>query len=146
MSDPILVDTNVLVYAHNLDSIFNTQALNIIKSVIEGRLKGVITHQNLLEFYSIITSSKRVSQPITPKDALSLIKDYLNSSFEIIYPNFQTEEILLSLCQETNTKGGRIFDAYLAATMLSNNIKSIVTLNTKDFRDFPDIKIIDFDS
>lgn len=146
MFEPILFDTNVLVYAHNFDSTFHHYALSIVKDVVEGRLKGVLAEQNLLEFYSIITDHKRVPNPLSPKEARELIKDYLHSPFEIILPNQETGEILLSLCQENNIKNGEIFDVYLAATCISNNVKTILTANVKDFKNLAVIKVIDLNS
>ena len=140
MSEPILFDTNILVYAHNLDSLYHLKAISLVKAAAEGVLEGVLAQQNLLEFYAIITDHKRVNKPLSSKEASSLIKDYLNSPFKIIFPNQETLKLALSL--DKDSKGGEIFDTFLVTTMLSNNVKSIVTVNTKDFKTFPDIKII----
>lgn len=140
MSKPILFDTNILVYAHNSDSPYHLKALNLVQAAIEGELEAVLAQQNLLEFYSIITDLKRVSKPLSPKEAKGLIKDYLNSPFKIIFPDQETLNLAFSF--EEDSKGGEIFDTFLVATMLSNNVKTIVTVNTKDFRMFTDIKII----
>lgn len=140
MSEPILFDTNILVYAHNLDSPYHLKAISLVRAAIEGVLEAVLAQQNLLEFYAVITDPKRVSKPLSPKEASSLVKDYLNSPFKIIFPDKETLKIAFSF--DEDSKGGEIFDTFLVATMLSNNIKSIVTLNTKDFTPFPGIKII----
>lgn len=146
MFEPCLFDTNILVYAHNFDSTLHHYALNKVKDVIEGRLKGVLAQQNLLEFYSIITDHKRVPNPLSPKEARELIKNYLHSPFEIIFPNKETGEILLSLSQENNIKNGGIFDVYLAATCVSNNVKTILTSNIKDFKNLTVLRVIDLNS
>jgi len=146
MFEPILLDTNILVYAHNSSSIFHSQSLDTVKDVIEGRLRGLLTHQNLLEFYSIITDRKRVANPLSPEEAQELVNNYLHSPFEIIFPGQETGEILLSLCQENSIKNGEIFDVYLAATCLSNNIRTILTANVKDFQNLAGINIIDLNA
>ncbi len=146
MFEPILFDTNILVYAHNFDSALHHYALDKVKDVAEGRLKGVLAQQNLLEFYSIVTDHKRVANPLSPKEAKELIKDYLNSPFEIIFPTKETSEILLSLCQENNIKNGEIFDIYLAATCVSNKIRTILTANITDFKNLTVLKVIDLNS
>lgn len=139
MSEPILFDTNILVYAHNLDSPYHLKAISLVKAVIEGALEVVLAQQNLLEFYSIITDPKRIGKPLPPGEASSLVKDYLNSPFKIIFPDQET--LNLSLSFDKVSKGGEIFDTFLVATMLSNNVKSIVTVNTRDFTPFPGIKV-----
>lgn len=139
MSEPILFDTNILVYAHNLDSPYHLKAISLVRAAIEGVLRAVLAQQNLLEFYSIITDPKRVSKPLPSEEASGLVKDYLNSPFKIIFPDQETLNLTLSF--DKGSKGGEIFDTFLVATMLSNNVKSIITVNTKDFKTFPDIKI-----
>ncbi len=140
MSDLILFDTNILVYAHNLDSPYHLKAVSLVQAAVEGRLEVVLAQQNLLEFYAIITDPRRVREPLSPNEASSLVTDYLNSPFKIIFPDQETLNLTFSLNKDS--KGGEIFDTFLVATCVSNNVKSIITVNTKDFKPFPDIKTI----
>lgn len=141
--ESVVFDSNILVYGHNSDSTFHNQALYLIKDVLVGNIEGVLTHQNLLEFYSIITDSKRVVKPLLPNLALDLVKQYLNSPFRIIAPNENTVDFVLSLSSRLNIKDGQIFDIYLVATMLSHKISTILTTNIKDFEMISSIKVID---
>lgn len=143
ISDPLLFDTNVLVYAHNEQSLFHKQALALVSEVVKGNLHTVLAHQNLLELYSIITDKRRVSKPLSGKQAFDLIRNYFNSPFKIIFPTYQTIDILSSVCQDIKIKNGQIFDAYLMATMLSNKIKKLVTANIDDFKYFRGIEVLD---
>jgi len=143
ISEPILFDSNVLVYAHNEDSVFHPQALKLITEVAKGEMSGILTSQNLLEFYTIITDKRRLSSPITPKLASELFNQYLYSPFEIIYPNLNTNRIIVELLKKNQIKNGQIFDAYLVATMLSSNIRHIVTANVADFKKFDSILVLD---
>lgn len=146
ISSPVLLDSNVLIYAHNQSSLLHNQALALIQSVIEGDIKGVLAQQNLLEFYSIITDQKRVTNPLSLKDAFGLVTLYLDSPFKVIYPTDETAAIAFTLGCNLKFKDGKIFDAYLVATMFSNNINTIITANIKDFNKFPGIQIIDLDT
>ncbi len=141
ISDPLLFDTNILVYAHNQDSPFHDKSLSLVNKVITGKLKGVLAQQNLIEFYSITTDKRRVTKPLTLVKAQQLLEDYLKMPFRIIAPNIETIKILPVLCQKNKIKNGEIFDAYLVATMLSNQIHSIVTVNVKDFKSYDEIKV-----
>ncbi len=143
ISEPLLFDSNILIYAHNGDSPFHLQALNLIANVINGNTYGVLAFQNLLEFYSVITDKRRVSNPISPKLASELVNEYLTSPFEIIYPNFNTDEIIIRLLKEGFFRDGQIFDVYLIATMLSSNIKHVITANVADFKKFDSISVLD---
>lgn len=143
ISEPLLFDSNVLVYAHNEDSLFHSQAIKLITEAIKGEISGNLASQNLLEFYSVITDKRRLSNPVSPKQALELVNQYLSSSFEIIYPNLNTNKIMVELLKKNGFKNGQVFDVFLIATMLSNNISHIATANVVDFKKFNGISILD---
>lgn len=143
ISEATLFDSNVLVYTHNKTSPLHKISQNLIKQAIKGKIKAVLAQQNLLEFFSVITDPRRVEKPIPAKETLNLVKEYLNSPFKIINPLEETIKILLSLIANLNVKDGRIFDAYLVATMLSNKVNSIITANISDFALFSGVKVID---
>lgn len=141
VSDPLLFDTNILVYAHNQDSPFHNKSLSLVKGVLAGQLRGILTQQNLLEFYSIITDQRRITKPLSPLKAQEVFEDYLKLPFRIILPNQETIKILSMFCRKNKIKNGQVFDAYLVATMLSHQVKNIVTANTKDFKLYTEIKV-----
>lgn len=141
ISDPLLLDTNILVYAHNQDSPFHNQALSLVNKVVKGEVKGILAQQNLLEFYSIITDQRRVTKPLSGVKAQELVADYLKLPFDVIVPDKETISILAELCRKNKIKNGQVFDAYLVATMLSHQIKNIVTTNIKDFLVYTEIKV-----
>lgn len=143
ISEPLLFDSNVLVYAHNEDSLFHSQAIKLVTGVIKGEILGNLASQNLLEFYSVITDKRRLSNSVSPKQALELVNQYLSSSFEIIYPNLNTNKIMVELLKKNGFKNGQVFDVFLIATMLSNNISHIATANVVDFKKFDGISILD---
>lgn len=142
ISDVLLFDTNILVYAHNQDSLFHNKSLSLVNRVLAGEIKGVLTQQNLLEFYSIITDRRRVTKPLSVIKAQELVEDYLELPFDVIIPDKETIKILSLLCRKNKIKNGRVFDAYIVATMLSHQIKHIVTANVKDFKSFTEIKVL----
>lgn len=143
ISEPLLLDSNVLVYAHNEDSSFHSQAIKLIAKISKGEIFGVLSSQNLLEFYSVITDKRRLENPITPKLASELINEYLSSPFEIIYPDSNTNKIIAELLKKNGFKDGQIFNVFLIATMLSNGIRHIVTANVADFKKFDGISVLD---
>ncbi len=149
ISEGVLFDSNILVYAHNEDSLFHSQALSLITKVIKGEISGVLTSQNLLEFYSVITDKRRLSSPVTPELAAELVDQYLTSPFEIIYPDLSTNKIMVELLKKNKQsvkgqiKDGQIFDVFLIATMLASNISQIITANIKDFKKFDGISVLD---
>ncbi len=135
----ILFDTNILVYAHNTDSPFNQKALELYNTTENI----CTTQQNLLEFYSVITNDKKVEKPVTDMEAQSLLKFYSDSQkFNIISPNINTIKILNELATQYRFKGVEIFDIYIVATMISNDISIIYTADTKIFKKFQSITVL----
>ena len=138
----ILFDTNVLVYVHNRASSFHKIAYSLETEVLRGNLQAAISIQNILEFYSTITNPQRVNLPLSGQEANRVIRDYLDSPFQIIYPQKEDINTALYFAQERKIKGRKIFDLYLIATMLSNGINIIYTGNDKDFQIFKEIKAV----
>lgn len=139
---PVLFDSNILVYAHNLNSPFYQKAKELHEKVVFGGLAAAVSVQNLLEFYSIITDSKRIEKVVEPQIAQKHCLAYLEAGFQIIYPKAGDFEMVTKLVSRTKIKGRKIFDVYLVATMLSNGIKTIYTANERDFEMFGQIKVV----
>lgn len=144
-SDPVLFDSNVLIYNQNINAPLHQQSRNYHEKVLVGEINGVISPQNITEFFAVITSPRRITKPLSPDKALVQIQNYLNpaSNFSIIYPNRLTLQIFQELQKSYKVRSQRIFDVFLVATMLGNNISSILTANTKDFAHYLQIKAID---
>ena len=75
MSDRIFVDTNILVYAHDLSSgDRHAKASAVIESLWEAGT-GVISTQVLQEFY--VTVTRKIKNPLKSAEAREIIRNYL---------------------------------------------------------------------
>lgn len=133
----MLVDSNILIYAINADSPKSKLARKFLRENL-GNLE--IAHQNILETIRVLTH-KSFSNPMNLKDVVRAIMITSETS-SIISPDQSSYYIALELIENHRLKGNRIFDAYLVATALSNDIKIIATDNEKDFKKFKEIKIV----
>src|SRR3989344_6097537 len=116
----MLVDTNILVYAINADSSRHKTAkafLNEFKTDLE------VAHQNILESLRVLTHPK-YSKVMNAKDALEAVLS-ITSAYRLISPALQTVYIALELIKKYHFKSDQVFDCYLTATALSNNIDTI---------------------
>lgn len=147
-SNLVLFDTNVLLYAQDQTSLLYSKAQLAHQQVIDGTIGACVSLQNLMEFLSIITNSKRVRKPLVYSQAMIEIEKYLHQDiFHIIYPDQSSIKYLEKLVSYwRNTEPRHIYDIQLAATMLSNGVTRILTANTKDFTQFPGIKVVDLKS
>ena len=60
-SNIALLDTNILVYAADKSSLFYEASLLLREKGLKGELSFCICPQTLIEFFAIITDSKRVT-------------------------------------------------------------------------------------
>ena len=133
----MLIDTNILVYAINSDSSKYKKAKTFLK---EFKTDLVVTHQNILEGLRVITHPRYI-KVLSQKEALEAVL-HITSACKLINPTFYTIYIFLDLIRGYHIKSDQIFDAYLAATALSNGVDTIATDNVKDFKKITEIKII----
>jgi predicted nucleic acid-binding protein len=90
MKGKIFVDTNIIIYAYDLDS---GPKHDIAKTVIENlweEKSGIISTQVLQEFYVNIT--RKIATPLPPAQARGVIENYLVWHVELNGP----ETILLA--------------------------------------------------
>ncbi len=88
MSGKIFLDTNILIYAHDIDA-GNKHSVSrkIVKDLWENRT-GVLSTQVLQEFYINVT--RKISSPLPPLAAREIIRSYLcweireNTSLSVI--------------------------------------------------------------
>ena len=75
MSGKVFVDTNILIYAHDLDAgQRNTLSADILRDLWENRI-GIISTQVLQEFYVNVT--RKIENPVPKSKARGIIESYL---------------------------------------------------------------------
>jgi predicted nucleic acid-binding protein len=85
MSDRIFVDTNILVYAHDLSSgDCHVRASAVMASLWEAET-GVISTQVLQEFY--VTVTRKIKNPLKPYEAREILRNYLAWPVQINDPD-----------------------------------------------------------
>jgi len=134
-----LVDSNILIYAHDTDSPFFDKASDFLQSRIED---GTVCFalQNITEAFRIWT--QKLQKPISTQDAWSIADYYIHSGIQIINPSPDAYAILKKLTITYRITGVHIFDALLVATMIEHNISTIFTVNTKDFSVYREVKTV----
>ena len=138
-----LVDTNVLVYRADRDSQYHLSSSNLINLGLRGEIPLCLAPQNLTEFYAVITSPKRVTNPIDPATARAEIEMYIQSqNIRIIYQKPGLMSKVLELLNQTSITRQHIFDLQLVATMLINGVTRIYTFNANHFSPYQGIEVI----
>ena len=96
-------------------------------------------YSGLSEFFSVVTNPRRVEHPLTLDEALQKLTVY-QLIFPVITPLSGTFNRMIHLLNRYPVFRERVFDIYLTATALDNNIRHICTWNTKDFKSISEIK------
>jgi predicted nucleic acid-binding protein len=102
-NNSFFVDANVLVYAAVRDDDRNKAAKELLKDSSRGMLH--ISPQSLTEFYSTITSSKRVTAPYAPVEAVEFIETLLEYEHVFVLPISQDVPSRLLALLWTNSEG-----------------------------------------
>ena len=134
----ILLDTMVLCYAHDVLSPYREKAKLVILAGLKGLYIPYISVQNILEFYSVVTS-RRVRKPLSPAKASEIANTYLSSrKIRKLYP--RNLKKALKYAAENNVKNGDVFDVVLAYTA-KGEVDYLWTQNVSDFENFEFLKV-----
>jgi len=139
----ILFDANILVHAHMANSPFHLAAQQLRDQVTHGAIDACVSPQVLCEFYSVVTDDRLIKPALTPLQAKQELHTYWHvSGFRRIVPRESTITHLVTLLDRHGVKRRDIFDVFLVATMLDNDVRTIYTQNVKDFDRYPELHVI----
>jgi len=133
----------VLVYALYRDTPQHVASRAFLERAQRGELILCLTSQVLAEFFSIVTSTRRVSNPRTPEEAVVAIEAMLAIPGVTILPvPSDVPSRWLEMLSRHPVRGGAIFDLQLIAALAANGVERICTFNRQDFEGFPGLQIL----
>ncbi len=120
MTDRTFVDTNILVYAHDLDAgKKHGLAKRVVTELWENR-SGVLSTQVIQEFY--VTLTRKIPAPLKKSTVIRIIKSFLN--WEIV---INDAPIILQACEIEETYNLSFWDALIVSAAYSRNVTTILT-------------------
>lgn len=132
----IAVDTNVLVYAHRRDSRWHAQAVQVVRSLAEGRSPWAIPCPCLHEFFAIATHPKIYRPSSTPSQALQQIRAWRESpSLVLLTEDDEYWPMLEAVVQRAGLSGPVVHDARIAALCMRHGVSELLTAD-RDFSRF----------
>lgn len=132
----VLLDTNILLYAIDEESKYFNSVQNLIN---DDSMKFFITSKNISEFLSVIT--RIPNSGISINEALHVVEKF-KTVFTVLYPTEKSNSIFLELLKKYSPLGLKIHDYEIISIALSHKIKSIATVNKKDFESIEEIELI----
>ena len=122
--DKIFVDTNVLVYAHDVDAGQKHQIAQGLLIELWNNRTGVLSVQVFQEFY--VTVTRKLIHPLSAKEARNIIQNYLNWHIEIS----DSLSVLNASRIEQNYKIS-FWDALIVAAASKAKVSKILTEDLK---------------
>jgi predicted nucleic acid-binding protein len=118
--DKIFIDTNILVYGHDVDAGQKHQIARSTLVELWERRTGVMSVQVLQEFY--VTMTRKVLRPLPPNKVRNIIQDYFSWHIEMNNPL----SVLVASRIEENYRIS-FWDALIVAAASKANVSKILT-------------------
>ena len=136
------VDTNILVYAHRLDSLWNEPASRCLRELAEGVAAWAIPWPCVHEFVAVATHPG-IFHPATPLEkALSDLEVWFESpTLRLIGEGGAYWAGFCEVARRGRVAGPVVHDARIAAICLEHGIRTIYSAD-RDFSRFPGIQVV----
>jgi toxin-antitoxin system PIN domain toxin len=135
----ILVDANLLVYAHVEDF----EQHDTCREWLDGRLAGTakvgLPWESLISYLRLVTSPRVFPAPLATADAMAQVHDWLSRPAAWTPgPTERHADLLAALLSAPGVRADLVPDAHLAAIALGHGLT--LMSNDSDFARFPDLR------
>lgn len=139
-----VVDTNVLVYAANVDAIEHNACRRCLEALLAERAPCYVTWGILYEFCRVVTHPRVLPAPWTMEHAWTFVDALLQSpNVHVLLHGPQHATIAAGLAAEMpELRGNLVFDAHTVALMREHGLRRIWTRDA-DFHRFAGIEVCD---
>jgi toxin-antitoxin system PIN domain toxin len=134
----ILLDVNVLVYAHRSDMPEHPASASFLTDLVNGEQTFGVPEMAFSSLVRIVTQNS-FKPPSTPAAALDFCRSVMNSPVCLsLRPSERHWDIFDALCRRVPAKGKLVADAYLAAFAIDRGDEWVTT--DRDFAKFPGLR------
>ncbi len=135
----ILLDVNVLVYAHRTDAPGHARYRDWLESVINSDIAYGLSDLVLSGFLRIVTHPRVFKEPTQLETALSVVMEVRDRpNCVVVGPGERHWDIFTRLCRQSEARGNIVADAYLAALAMESGSEWITT--DRDYARFPGLR------
>ena len=135
----VLLDVNVLVYAHRRDAPQHADYLRWLERTLASDQAYGISATVLAGFLRVVTHPRVFDPPSALEPALRFTEDLRNRpNCVLVAPGPRHWEIFLGLCRTAGVRGNLVPDAYLAALAIESGCEWITT--DRDYSRFPGLR------
>jgi toxin-antitoxin system PIN domain toxin len=135
----VLIDINVLVYAHRRDAPNHPAYRRWLEEQVSSERAYGMSEVVLAGFLRIVTHPRIFRYPTELEDALRFAAELRSRpNCVIVAPGPRHWEIFAHLCRAAGVKGNLVPDAYLAALAIESGSEWITT--DRDYSRFPGLR------
>lgn len=134
-----LPDVNILIYAFRIESPYYQRCSTWLRQTIASAAPFAISPLTLSAVVRITTNRRAFPEPSTHDEAFRFCEDLMaQPNCQIVEPGRRHWDIFRRVCEDTNTTGPPVSDAWYAALAIEHGCDWI-TLD-RDFARFPGLK------
>ncbi len=124
----LLIDVNVLVYAHRQDAPNHAAFRRWLEGVMESDRAYALSDLVLSGFLRVVTHPRVFRTPTPINQAIAFTQDVREQpNCVIVAPGRRHWDIFTRLCRTTAARGNLVADAYLAAVAIESGCEWITT-------------------
>jgi toxin-antitoxin system PIN domain toxin len=140
----VVVDTNVLVYAHRHESPEHHAALELVRSLAEGAETWGIAWPSVYEFFSVVTNPRIWKDAASSPDQAwtQLAEWFAAPGLRLLSEPEGFATVLAGLVRRPRVRGPVVHDARIAAICIAHGVDKLITRD-RDFSLFPELAIED---
>lgn len=136
----ILLDANLLLYAHNTSSKEHRATVSWIEEILAGPAPIGLSWETILAFLRVSTTPRIFGEPLDVEAAAAIVSDWLRRpNVSIVSPTQRHWEIFSKLLPRPRVRGSLIMDAHLAALAIEHG--ATLCTNDRDFARFPGLRV-----
>jgi uncharacterized protein len=137
----ILIDANLLLYAHNSSARQHKAARRWLEEVLSSTAPVRLAWVTILAFLRISTSARVFPSPLSIGEAIACVADWLEQpAVDVLEPGERHFALLSSLLPAAQAQGAIVMDGHLAALAIEHG--AILYTTDRDFARFAGLRII----
>lgn len=138
----IAIYTNILVYAHRVDSPHHRPAARALHAAVDAPGGCAVPWPCLHEFVAVVTHPRIYDPPSPMADAVNAVRALADASaVHVIGEASDHVERLAGLLGSATVVGPRVHDARIAAICLSHGVDALWSAD-RDFSWFPALRVV----
>ena len=138
----IAVDTNILVYAHRLDSPFHRIALRRVTELAEAQAIWAIPWPCLHEFIGVVTHPHAYIPPTPLEVAVATVDRWMSSPTLVLLAETPVHwKTLRDVIEPARISGAVVHDAKIVALCIQHGVSELWSAD-RDFSRFAGVRVV----